>query len=68
MQEDFPVFSLPIRDLPLEDEFGQDSPHPLESSCPQTPFTATQALGVETSRLDRRMDPEKLANSRGVGG
>jgi hypothetical protein len=50
------------------DEFPHNSPHPLESSCPRTPFTATQALGVETSRPDPRMDPDKPANSRGVGG
>ena len=30
--------------------------------------SATQALGAETSRADPRMNPEKLAKSRGVGG
>jgi len=39
-----------------------------ETSSAPTPPTATQALGVETSRKDPRMDPEKLANPRGVGG
>jgi hypothetical protein len=40
----------------------------LETSRPQTPPTATQALGAETFRSDPGMDPEKLANSWGVGG
>ena len=35
---------------------------------PPTPSTATQSVGAETSRSDQRMDPEKLAKSRGVGG
>ena len=54
--EKFPVFSLRNRDPPPE------------TGSLSTPPTATQALGAETSRLDPRMDPEKPANSRGLGG
>ena len=54
--EKFPVFSLLNWD------------EPAETSLLGTRSTATQSQGVETSRKDPRMDPEKLAKSRGVGG
>jgi hypothetical protein len=54
--EDFPVFSLLIRDLPPE------------TISPQTPSTATQAAEQRLPARIPKIDPEKLANSRGVGG